>query len=152
MHFRLRHDAAKWFKHLRAGGCYKMDFDIYYLCLLVGLTARRKEDVAKGDAADLVEHFPGEYKASGALLTGLLVCAENEIHGIDVQERDSVQSQLRRLLDPEAPSRLSDEGVSELNAYASGGYEYLCEKCEGPPMETAAFLPRYMEVLTAIRD
>ena len=152
VHFRLRHDAAKWFKHIRASGYYKMDFDSYYLCLLVGLAARRKEAVAKGEAADLVEHFPGEYKASGGLLAGLVVCAELDHHGIDVEERKDVQSQLRRLLDPESSSRLSDEGVGEMNSYASGGFEYLCEKLQDPPRDVSAFLPRYMELLTAVRD
>lgn len=152
MHFRLRHDAATWFRFLRNSGYYKMDFDLYYLCLLVGLTARRQEEFGKSEGADLVEHFPGEYKASGGLIAGLLVCAEIEGKGIALEERDDVRRELRRLLDPESPSRLSDEGVLLMNRYASGGYDYICERLEEPPRDVAAFLPRYMELLKSVRD
>lgn len=138
--FRLRLDARLWFKDLRDQGVFKIDFDAFYFCFIAGVIARRKESVPLDETAELVAYFPDRYSSRGKLLVGLFLKSELELLGVSMDERREVHSTIAKLVTPEAPNFLSDEGVLEFNRYAHGGYDQLIEWFEDRPRSLETFL------------
>ena len=138
--FRLRLDARQWFKDLRDQKVFKTDFDAFYFCFVSGITMKRKESIPQDETAELVAYFPDRYGSRGKLLVGLFLKTELELLGVSMNERREVHSTIARLVTPEAPNHLSDEGVREFNKYAHGGYEQLLEWFEDRPRSLETFL------------
>ncbi|MCY4462439.1 MAG: hypothetical protein OXC26_18905 [Albidovulum sp.] len=151
--FRLRLDAREWFKYLREQGAFKVDFDSFYFCFMAGVTTRRKETVPLDETAELVAYFPDRYAARGRLLVGLFIKSELELLGVSMEERREVHSTIAKLVTPEAPNFLSDEGVREFNRYAHGGYDQLVEWFEERPRALDTFVRGYKRrVETAVKQ
>jgi len=148
MPFRLRSEAHGFFKHIRSS--FAMDFDMYYLCLMAGLAAARKEDVPTSQASELVDHFPGEYRAKGRVIVALFLSRELTELGIARSNRGVLHTAIAQLVDPLSPSHLSDDGMKELNKYSYGGYSVLSEWFDDPPRVFEAFLPLYKQKLDSI--
>ena len=146
MEFRVRKDARDWFKDIRseltapAGTTSAPDFDVFYFCFIAGITEKRKKDVPTGETAGLVENFPGPYKSRGRLLVSLFLSKELEYLGVALEEKKTVHAEISRLVLPEAPNYLSDEGVREFNKYAHGGYEVLLDWFDDRPRALETFL------------
>lgn len=138
--FRLRLDARQWFKDLREQNVFRTDFDAFYFCFITGVTMKRKEAVSQEETAELVAYFPDRYSSRGKLLLGLFLKSELELMGVSMEERRDVYSTISRLVTPEAPNFLSDEGVREFNKYAHGGYEQLIEWFDDRPRSLETFL------------
>ena len=138
--FRLRLDARQWFNELRDQKAFKTDFDAFYFCFIAGVTTKRKEAVSHEETAELVSYFPDRYTSRGKLLLGLFLKSELEILGVSMDERRDVYSTISRLVTPEAPNYLSDEGVREFNKYAHGGYDQLIEWFGEKPRSLETFL------------
>tara|TARA_R110002167_G_scaffold339578_1_gene547427 strand:+ start:1666 stop:2160 length:495 start_codon:yes stop_codon:yes gene_type:complete len=141
--FRIRLDARQWFKDLRDQRVFKTDFDAFYFCFISGVTSKRKEAVPLDETAELVAYFPDRYSNRGKLLVGLFLKSELELLGVSMEERREVHSTISRLVTPEAPNFLSDEGVREFNKYAHGGYEQLIEWFDDRPRSLETFLRRF---------
>ena len=148
MPFRLRRDCRNWFGHV--AGDLPLDFDMYYLCLMAGFKAGRKADV--GQATELVDNFPGDYRSGGRILAAMLLRAELHEAQIDLCEREPVHKLISGLLDTLSPSGLSTEGVKLMNRYASGGFEELTERFEDKPRFIDVFLLRYKQILDRMVD
>lgn len=150
MDFQLRKDARKWFKDISAH--YSILFDFYYLCLMVGFAAgRRNPDINPEDVDSLVENFPGEFRARGRRLVGLLIHADLAFNGIDLHERDDVYRRVAKLVDPNSPSNLSNEGVKIMNQYAHGGFDVLCENFSDRPTSIETFIRKYARCLSDLQ-
>jgi hypothetical protein len=145
--FRLRRDARKWFHHIH--GDFQIDFDIYYLCLMAGLRSGSRQDIAAAETSELVDHFPGEYKARGRVVVALLLSRELRRLGINFAERRLVHESIQTLVDPLSPSHLSDAGMREANRYAYGGFEVLTEWFADPPLHIETFLVHYAKRIGA---
>lgn len=147
--FRMRNDARTWFKQIADFEHFKTDFDQYYLCLMAGFASGRSNEV--GTTTEIVESFVEDYKEASRFLIGLLVMAELKQAGIEIFERESVRDMFRRLVDPHSPNQLTDEGMRRMNAYASGGYDYLSSERETKPYSGEEFLRDYAQLIdTAI--
>ncbi|GAB1150135.1 hypothetical protein [Shewanella algae] len=138
--FRLRSDAKHWFRDLREQKVFKTDFDSFYFCFIAGVTSRRKETVTQDETAELVSYFPDRYNVRGKLLVSLFLKSELELLGVSMSERREVHSTIAKLVTPESPNFLSDEGVREFNRYAHGGYEQLIEWFDERPRSLETFL------------
>lgn len=149
MAFRLRADAEKWFSELDGKEPTRSKFDLYYFCLVVGLTARRYVDPAAAGVAtkEFVNDFINDYKPAQRLLIGLLVVAEVKRGGIDLDEKASVREIFKRLVTPSTVTNLTDEGMRCMNAYASGGYEFLAERRDTKPTSPEEFLRDYITLV-----
>lgn len=147
--FRMRNDARGWFKQISDFEHFKTDFDQYYLCLMAGFASGRSNET--GATTEMVEHFVEDYKEASRFLIGLLVMAELKRAGIEIFERESVREMFKRLVDPHSPNQLTDEGMRRMNAYASGGYDYLSEQRETKPYSGEEFVRDYAQLIeTAI--
>jgi hypothetical protein len=142
MPFRLRNDAKTWFKHISGELGNAPQFDMYYFCLLAGMTDGRLTDTIKdGETAELVDAFPGEYAARGRLLIALLISRELKRQSIKLTERSAVNAAINHLVDPDSPSRLSAEGMRLMNQYSYGGFEVLADWFVEQPRQLSVFLP-----------
>lgn len=147
--FRIRIDARNWFKNIREDG-FSTDFDSFYICFLVGaLSGTRKEDVGTAETAELVDYFPDRFRERGRLLIGIFLTAELNMLGIEMKEKKIVHNAIAKLVKPESPSYLSDEGVKLFNSYAHGGFDRLLDWFEDKPVRLETFL---RELVVCIRD
>jgi hypothetical protein len=144
--FRLRSDAEKWFSEIDGREPTKTKFDLYYFCLMAGLTSGRSSDPAGAgvQAREIIDDWIQDYKPAQRLLIGLLVVAELRKGGINLQEKSAVRGVFKRLVSPNSSTGLTDEGMRCMNAYASGGYEYMAESRETKPASVEEFLRDYL--------
>jgi|TARA_B100000315_G_C14200596_1_gene417499 hypothetical protein len=141
--FRLIKDNRNWFKGISKN--FSTLFDMYYLCLMMGLAANHKGD--DPDSGDLIEYWPTEYASYSNFIIGLILIAEARGKGINIKEKSSTTEHLNTFLDSEELSRLSlKKGFKEANRYANGGCEIMRQKLE-PPHYLGEFLKRYQELL-----
>lgn len=147
--FRLRSDAEKWFAEVEGKDPIKTKFDLYYFCAMAGLASGRSSDPSKAGVPvkDIVASWIEDYKAAQHLIIGLLVVAELRKSGIDFQEKASVREAFKRLVAPNSAAGLTDEGFKALNAYASGGYEFLAESRDTRPATVDVFLRDYLRLV-----
>ena len=138
MDFAIRKKARGWFRDIRSD--LTLDFDAFYFCFIAGIMATRKKDVPAADTGALVENFPGPYKNRGRLLVALFLSRELECLGVTMSEKKAVHAAIARLVDPNAPNHLSDDGVREFNKYAHGGFEVLQEWFDDRPRSLETFL------------
>lgn len=138
--FRLRTEARKWFSELRDSRAFRVDFDIFYFCFMAGVAGGQKVSVQQSETAQLVDYFPERYKGRGRQLVAMFLARELHELGIDVTQREVVNSAISKLIDPHAPNFLSDEGVKQFNSYASGGYELLTDWFDDKPRHLDTFL------------
>ena len=148
MAFRLSPGVEQWFSHLDGKAPFRTKFDLYYLCLMLGLASGRRADPA---GPDFIDYFVDTYKSSQRLIAGLLTVAELKKLGIDMEDKAAVRKVIAELFDPAAPTGLSDEGIKSLNRYASGGFAHLTEAVE-KPHHAEAFLPEYHQLLQSAID
>lgn len=141
--FRIRKDAEDWFKHIADKSPFNTKFDLYYLCLMLGLAARRRERPSETTA--FVDYFVEDYRDQELIIDSLLFVSELNRLGYGLDEREEIEEVLSKLLDKNG---LNNEGVIELNAYASGGFEILLEDYgDAVPYSTEEFLPKYVKLL-----
>ena len=146
MPFSLREDAEKWFSELDGKEPTKTKFDLYYFCLIAGLSSGRKSDARSLGAREIVGYFLPDYQPAQLLLIGLLVVAEAQKGGIDLSEKDAVRGVFRDLIDPDSHTKLTDEGMRCMNAYASGGYDFLAESRDSKPASPEEFLQDFVQL------
>lgn len=107
-------------------------FDKYYLCAMVGLDARRLAGDEDLEGDKFVDGYPGEYQAQADLIAGLLIDAELDRQRISPEDRGSIEREMIRLLNPQATTKLSDEGMRLLNRYAASGFKLIRERVLQP--------------------
>ena len=157
MDFAIREEASDWFKDIRGSfeapqgtKNHARDFDAFYFCFVAGIAMRRKKVPMAGAARPFVENFPGPYRARGKLLVALFLARELEYLGIALTNKEKVRTAIARLVRPEAPNDLSDDGVREFNKYAFGGYDVLFEWFDGDrPRSLETFLRVFKQRLDA---
>ena len=147
MPFRLREDAERWFSALDGKEPTKTKFDLYYFCLMAGLASCRTSDAAEMGAREIVDEFIQDYQLAQRLLVGLLVAAEVRRGGIDLSEKAAVRTVFRRLVTPGSKTQLTDEGMRCMNAYASGGYDFLSESRDVAPASPEEFVRDFVGLI-----
>ena len=148
MPFRLREDAERWFGELDGKEPTKTKFDLYYFCLMAGLASGRASDPSDFGAREIIDEFIQDYQPAQRLLIGLLVAAEVRRGGIDLGEKTAVRAVFRRLVTPGSKTQLTDEGMRCMNAYASGGYDFLSESRDTAPASPEEFIRDFVELMT----
>lgn len=149
--FRLRIDAEKWFSEIESSPHIRSKFDLYYFCLMAGFSSGRSNETQLTGAGskEFIDYFIDDYKPASRLLIGMLVIAEMKYKGIDISEKVAVRALFKALVDANNGSNnLTDEGMRRMNAYASGGFEYLSEKRETKPYSIEEFLRDYVTLVS----
>lgn len=147
MPFRLREDAERWFKELDGKEPAKTKFDLYYFCLMAGLASGRTSDPSSFGAREIIDEFIQDYQPAQHLLIGLLVAAEVRLSGINLSEKAAVRGVFKRLVTPGSKTQLTEEGMRCMNAYASGGYDYLAESRDSAPASPEEFIRDFVGLI-----
>lgn len=150
MPFFLRNDARNWFRSVEDD--FDLAFDMYYLCLVPGLSQGEKRSLPNDRTSELVSNFPGAYQSKGRLIVGLFLSRELEELAVDFSNREELHKQVSGLVDSLSPSRLSAEGINRMNQYSFGGYEVLTEWFDERPRSLEGFLPHYYRKLQRSED
>jgi hypothetical protein len=148
--FRLRNDAEAWFSEIERSPHIRSKFDLYYFCLMAGFASGRVNEAQLGSATskEFIDYFIEDYKPASRLLIGLLVIAEMKYRGIDVTEKAAVRTLFKELVDANNGNNyLTEDGMRRMNAYASGGFDYLAERRESKPYTIEAFLRDYVNLV-----
>ena len=125
--FRIRKDARAWFKELYNDKSFKIGFDAFYFCFVAGVSTKRKETVSQDETEELVAYFPDRYQGRGNHLVALFLTRELEELGVTMADKKEVHATIAKLVSPDAPNHLSDDGVREFNKYAHAGFEVLMD-------------------------
>lgn len=120
-----------------------LDFDVYHLCFMAGLATGQKADASHADTTELVDTFPGVFRARGRLLVAAFLAREVRAHGISTTDRAALHQTISELVDPLSPSHLSEPGMKEFNRYSYGGFDLLTEWFDDRPRAIETFLPAY---------
>lgn len=137
MSLRLTEDAATFFSKIdskRIKGVRFLDIDKFYACLMLGLRAGQmvsKPHLMQSFLAAGTK-YPEAYQAYGSYLLGLLVEAEIRRRKLDSNDRDLIEKETVKLLDPHSPLGLSEDGVRFMNHYAAKGFEILRDDMSSP--------------------
>ena len=105
---RLPKGAAEFFKHIpeypsQLPGLRFMDIDKYYACLMLGIKAGElgeEDHIASSSFLAAGAGYPEAYKAAADLIAGLLVDAEMRRNNVNANDRDQIESETVRLLQP----------------------------------------------------
>jgi hypothetical protein len=149
-YFRLRKDAEKWFREIADAPPFKVKWDVYYLCLMAGFASGRSSESTA--ATDLTERYVEEYRPARHFLIGLLVIAELKLTGVNRTDKAQVRELFKKLVQPNGTNDLTDFGMRRMNAYASGGWEYLAENRDQRPFYVEEFLQSYPALIAKAID
>ncbi len=148
--FRLRTDAEAWFSEIERTQHIRSKFDLYYFCLMAGFASGRSSEthISGAGSKEFIDYFIDDYKAASHLLIGLLVIAEMKYKGIDVTEKAAVRALFKEVVDASnGNNHLTEYGMKRMNAYASGGFEYLAERRDTKPYSIEEFLRDYVSLI-----
>ena len=152
MYFQLRRDCRNWFSDIR--DVFDVDFDIYYLCFVLGILGNRKNPNIGENTTDLVDYFPEVHRASSRIQIGIML--HNAISSLGLaftkENRNNISKRIMDYIDANSPSKMTDSGVKEMNAYASGGFEELIERFPDKPRTIEHFLVKYLEIIDDIES
>jgi hypothetical protein len=148
--FRLRTDAEKWFSEVERSGHVRSKFDLYYFCLMAGFASGRaaNDDLTNANSKEFIDYFIDDFKPASHLLIGLLVIAEMRFKGIDVTDKAAVRALFKDVVDARnGNNHLTELGMKRMNAYASGGFDYLAQRRASKPYSLDEFLRDYVPLV-----
>ncbi len=155
MSLRLPSSAAKFFLHVPEyplSGIRFMDIDKYVACLMLGLRAGelgREEDLTTSSFLAPGASYPDAYKPAADFISGLLVDAEIRRNNISPNDRNQIEAETVKLLQPRSAMGLSEKGIDFLNLYAARGFEHLQAEM-GAPRSLEVFLLEYARIWSAL--
>ena len=137
MSLRLTEDAAAFFSRIDSRstkGVQFLDIDKFYACLMLGLRAGQMASDPELRPPFLAAGatYPEAYQAHDSSLLALLVEAEIRRRRLDSKDRDLIEKETVKLLNPRSPLGLSVDGVRFMNQYAAKGFEILRDAMAGP--------------------
>jgi len=144
MPFKLKEQAFSWFKHIDRVSPLNTQFDLYYLCLLIGLISGKSD--SPHQSQDFVDHFVAGYYPYRRIIAGLLLHTELKHFGIALSESDEIKQKIELLLSS-SDNMLTKDGFDKLNSYASGGFNIICSDIIDKPRNTSEFLLQYSSLL-----
>ena len=123
--FRISKDSKKWFDEISKKDELGLDFDIYYFCLMAGLSTGYQKDLPASETLAFVETFPNKYKDKSKIIISLFLARELSSLGVNLTDKKEAHEHISRLISPLSPNFLSDEGMKQLNKYSAAGFEVL---------------------------
>jgi len=144
--FRLSNKARTYFDKINKNsttGTFETMWDGYYLCLMIGFRSGELGEEVSSDL-EFTKDFPKPYNSKKYPIIASLVLAEMNRQGIIKNDSEEIRKLMLELLDKDAVTKISNEGLKTMNRYAEKGFVLLHEKI--PPFnEMDNFLKRYYE-------
>ncbi|MDR7871648.1 MAG: hypothetical protein RIN55_12495 [Tissierellaceae bacterium] len=153
MPFILPKDSRRYFQNIfdpknKDGKKLKLNFDIYYFCLMVGLACGKYEKEPELDPNSQIDEYPADYLDSRDYVAGLLIATEAKGRGIAEDDAIELERLMVEYIDSTSKTRLNTEGERRLNQYAARGMEMMQEKLVDKPYRLEVFLLDYYQCFT----
>ena len=130
--FRLPAEAKDWYKNIQASKMktplFVEEWDLYYLCLLYGITEGESEVKDLHKAQDMSKNFTLRYSGSKYSLLTLLMMAHANRFKIDLTNREQLEEALNGFIDQDQDSGFSLNAIEKMNQYAYAGFDLLSDK------------------------
>jgi hypothetical protein len=152
MGFRLRPETKRWFRHFEkdSNAGIKIDFDMYYLCVMVGFHFGKKNlQIENKNAPEFFREFPNAYIDEAPLIIAILLSKELQSLKVGLEEKDAMNKQISKLINRNG---LSDYGMELLNQYSYYGFDKLREHFPSEPQIWENFLVDYLELFKGARE
>lgn len=129
MSFRLPKKCRTYFDPLTGKEKNKLEylFDGYYLSVLVGMAQAKIDSKPELEASEFIDEYPASYKESGDYIAALLIATEVKRIPVNISNADELEKLMTSLVDSHSKTRLSSEGVTRLNKYASRGINVILD-------------------------
>ena len=126
----------------------KMDFDIFYICMLIGIkyNLRENDENYQSDVFLNEDSFPNQYRNVDNHIIPILLkkIADNENYNLD--DKDSTRQLINDFVEP---SRISQKIISIMNQHSLGGYIKLLEVFDNkPPQDVGNFFIKINKLIT----
>lgn len=148
--FKLNGAAKNLFSTLNRTEYYKIDFDIFYYCSVIGLARGRKEESSGNN--EITKSIPNTYK-NGEFKEVILTLLSSEIkyRGILKDDRRSLRDFCSEILDANEINDLTPAGHKLLNDYCEGGYQIFHENRMRFPSSGIGFIDFYLKILNEMK-
>ena len=139
---RLHNNARKWGNDLVKGdsGPINIEFDLYYIFLLVGLGLEKKIPLEQSLSSEIVRNYPKSYLSQKYKIAMLLLYTDLKESGFDLSNRDIVKSKIQETFSANSQNHLTDDAGKLLNNYANGGFEAIRERMQRAETDGALFI------------
>ncbi len=127
---------------------FEDELDLFYICSLVGLKLKLKENVDNYELSDLTDtwtkNLSEKSKAKQYILAMLLnITTKNHFNN-----KNKIQEIMNSFLDSTSSTSLSASGLKELHQYCFGGYKRILKECgNDTPSSLVVFLNKVKKIL-----
>ena len=137
--FKLDKNAVKWGGGLiNKNGPMTIEFDLYYVFLIVGLGL--KESIRVQNGSIFTKTYPKSYESSRHKIAALLLYTDLSASGFEVDNKANVKSAISETLSSSSYNFISDDAVEKLNNYANGGYHAIKDVLPNASHKASTFL------------
>jgi|TARA_Y100000294_G_C8557893_1_gene337891 hypothetical protein len=127
---------------------FEDELDLFYICSLVGLKLKLKENDEDYNLTDLTDtwtkNLSEKSKAKQYILAMLLnITTKNHFNN-----KNKIQEIMNSFLDSTSSTSLSASGLKELHQYCFGGYKRILKECgNDTPSSLVVFLNKVKKIL-----
>lgn len=141
--FRWSKNTKDWSENLldnKRNSVIKIDFDLYYIFLLIGLGLGRSEALNEKNSTDIIRYYPSKYTAQRHKIAMMLIYCDLKTSGFSTNDKNIVKSKIEEIITSDSVNLITSDGEKLLNNYANGGYEAVREKMAKVEPNDALFI------------
>jgi|TARA_B110000967_G_scaffold192357_1_gene218934 hypothetical protein len=141
--FRWSKNTKDWAETLldnKKNSVIKIDFDLYYLFLLIGLGLGRSEVLDEKNSTDIIRYYPSKYIAQRHKIAMMLIYCDLKVSGFSTNEKNIVKSKIEEIITSDTVNLITGNAEKLLNNYANGGYEAVRERMNKVEPNDALFI------------
>ena len=128
----------------------KYDFDIFYLCMILGIKFNLLEDDSKYTSEVFYnqENFPKEYKSKENTIVPIILYQISKNENYNLNNKKSTRELINNFI---VPSTLSKDLIKYMNEYSLGGYIKILESFnfETPDTDLSKFFNKYNKLMSS---
>ena len=127
---------------------FEDELDLFYICSLVGLKLKLKENVDNYELSDLTDTWTKNLSEKSKAKQYILAMLLNITTKNNFNNKNKIQEIMNSSLDSTSSTSLSASGLKELHEYCFGGYKRILEECENTtPSSLVVFLNKVKKIL-----
>ena len=127
---------------------FEDELDLFYICSLVGLKLKLKENDEDYNLTDLTDTWTKNLSEKSKAKQYILAMLLNITTKNNFNNKNKIQEIMNSSLDSTSSTSLSASGLKELHQYCFGGYKRILKECENDtPSSLVVFLNKVKKIL-----
>ena len=127
---------------------FEDELDLFYICSLVGLKLKLKENVDNYELSDLTDTWTKNLSEKSKAKQYILAMLLNITTKNNFNDKNKIQEIMNSFLDSTSSTSLSASGLKELHQYCFGGYKRILKECgNDTPSSLVVFLNKVKKIL-----